>query len=83
MPGGQDAKLYYIDLEGNRKKYLIEGEAGGVKSVNGQTGDVTIDTLDITYESGTLNDGTAFVSYRYYTCTQPLGSLKVEIPKRN
>lgn len=31
IAGGQDAKLYYIDLEGNRKKYLIEGEGGGTE----------------------------------------------------
>lgn len=26
IAGGQDARLYYLDVEGNRKKYLLEGE---------------------------------------------------------
>lgn len=29
VAGGQDAKLYYIDFQGNRKKYLIEGDQIG------------------------------------------------------
>ena len=29
IAGGQDARLYYIDFEGNRKKYLLDGEAAG------------------------------------------------------
>lgn len=29
IAGGQDARLYYLDVEGNRKKYLLEGEAAG------------------------------------------------------
>ena len=78
MQAGQDAKLYYIDYQGNRKPYLIEGEgAGGVTSVNGQTGDVTIDTLDINYVKGS---NPAFTSFTYYTCTQKLANLKIVIP---
>lgn len=26
IAGGQDARLYYLDIDGNRKKYLLEGE---------------------------------------------------------
>lgn len=79
IAGGQDAKLYYIDLEGNRKPYLIEGEGGGggVTSVNGQKGDVTIDTLDINYVKGS---DPAFTSFTYYTCTQKLANLNIVIP---
>jgi hypothetical protein len=52
---GQDARLYYLDFEGNTKKYLLEGEAAGggelpenlVTSVNGQTGDVTLDIPEV------------------------------------
>jgi hypothetical protein len=29
LQAGQDAKLYYIDYQGNRKKYLIEGDVEG------------------------------------------------------
>ena len=48
IAGGQDARLYYMDINGKRKKYLLEGEASGgegsaVTSVNGMTGDVVID----------------------------------------
>lgn len=34
--GGQDARLYYLDFEGNERKYLLEGEAAG----GGEGGDV-------------------------------------------
>lgn len=55
---GQDARLYYLDSEGNTKKYLLEGEAAGgggggelpenlVTSVNGQTGDVILDIPEL------------------------------------
>lgn len=37
VAGGQDAKLYYIDYQGNRKKYLIEGDdVGGQQKQNVQ-----------------------------------------------
>lgn len=49
----KDGRLIREDINGGRKKYLLEGEGGGgggaelpeniVNTVNGQTGDVTID----------------------------------------
>ena len=52
----QDARLQYIDLDGNRKKYLLEGEAGisgsNVTSINGLSGDVTLTTSDLENDSG-------------------------------
>lgn len=47
IASGQDARLYYLDFKGRRKKYLLEGEGGSgeggaVNSVNGQTGDVEL-----------------------------------------
>lgn len=77
IAGGQDAKLYYIDYEGNRKKYLLEGEVGGVKSVNGQSGDVTIETLDIDYQD--VND-IQFGNFQYFTCTNTITNINLNIP---
>lgn len=80
LQAGQDAKLYYIDYQGNRKPYLIEGEGGGVKSVNGQTGDVTIDTLDINYQTGTGSTATVtFPDYTYVTYTDPVRKIVLNI----
>lgn len=78
IAGGQDARLYYVDLNGNRKPYLLDGESsGGVTSVNGKSGDVIIDTLDITYQDVL---GIALESYTYNTVTQPVGNETISIP---
>ena len=38
IAGGQDARLYYIDVEGKRKKYILEGEdsTSGILIVEGE-----------------------------------------------
>ena len=78
VAGGQDAKLYYIDGNGNRKQYLIEGElTAGVKSVNGQSGDVIIETLDINYQE--VNE-IQFGNFQYFTCTNAITNINLNIP---
>jgi hypothetical protein len=37
--GGADARLYYLDYEGNEKKYLLEGEAAEGGSVDLKQGE--------------------------------------------
>ena len=53
-------------------------EQGGVKTVNGQSGDVVIDTLDITYQDVY---GIAFESYTYNTVVQTVSYEIVSIPE--
>jgi hypothetical protein len=61
LAGGQDARLYYMDINGTRKKYLLEGEAQGgegsaVTSVNGMTGDVIVEFDGVTSINGKKGD---------------------------
>lgn len=44
---GQDARLYYLDFEGNRKKYLLEGEAEG----GGSSDILTVDGDKLKYNN--------------------------------
>ena len=61
LAGGQDARLYYMDIDGKRRKYLLEGEAAGgegsaVTSVNGMTGDVVVEFDGVTSINGKKGD---------------------------
>lgn len=56
IAGGPDARLYYIDFEGNRKKYLLDGEAaGGAGSGDKISGYVGNADLKFTDGTGYLN----------------------------
>lgn len=48
VANGQDARLSYIDVFGNRKKYLLEGEGGGDVKVPTKTSDLQNDSGFIT-----------------------------------
>lgn len=62
LGGSQDARLYYEDINGNRKKYLLDGEGGitgsYVSTINGMSGEVTLTTSNLQNDSGfiTSND---------------------------
>lgn len=71
IAGGQDARLYYIDFEGNRKKYLIDGEAaGGADSGDKISGYVGNADLKFT-------DGTAYLNADGETKKLKIGSATV------
>jgi hypothetical protein len=73
IAGGQDARLYYIDFEGNRKKYLLEGEGGGITVVEATDGrfdlksntcivyphDMPINDVNFTFEKNSLTNAYA------------------------
>lgn len=87
VAGGQDARLYYLDINGNRLKYLLEGEAQGgedsaVTSVNGMTGDVQLDLYKIDYESYSGND-IKLEANKYFTNTNALTSIELNITNIN
>lgn len=68
IAGGPDARLYYIDFEGNRKKYLLEGEAaGGAGSGDKISGYVGNADLKFT-------DGTAYLNADGETKKLKIGS---------
>lgn len=48
VANGHDARLSYIDVFGNRKKYLLEGEGGGDVNVPTKTSDLQNDSGFIT-----------------------------------
>lgn len=90
---GQDARLYYLDFEGNEKKYLLEGDGGGgvelpeniVNTINGQTGDVVIDIPELPEKIvNTFNTFTGDIEYpRFVTHANTETSLTINFGSRN
>lgn len=66
LGGSQDARLYYEDINGNRKKYLLDGEGGitgsYVSTINGMSGEVTLTTSNLQNDSGYITSDNIPVS---------------------